>query len=999
MKNLKTFALAAISLLGFAACQQVEITPDVKPEATHTVTFVAGAPETKTTVDIRDGENAIFAWTADDEKDRIAIYENKEAANTIVCGLDAGKMTIMASFDGPTPEAPSYLAVVNKSNITQVMSSEAYDEEADILVSKEVSEFDGENGVQLQFKREVAIAKMTLKGLDAGEVVNQITVSSTADIAGGYGVEGWTAPKKSLDITSALYLEGKGYSIVADESGNAVVWFTCMPQDATTLTVKVVADDGDTYTKEFSRAISLSRGDVNVFGVAMTKDAKDLTFDFVTHPSGWKTSSSATNNIGTYYYSLNGTDFSFTSDGDIYCGGNSVTSGYLMIKSGYHLGLPSISGYRLAKVIGTLNDSGSPSTKSSVSITDSDSNTVEGGDAQIWNSKGASFTYTLLNTDENAVYYLSPASANLQMIKLVLTYEPAKARTVLSTPENLAVSEAKVVSWDAVANAGSYTLTIGSKEISCATNSYNAKDIADEYYDVAVVAVPSDTENYKNSEAATLTDEKFGTPTLDTPSLNKGAIDEFSVNATWTVDPRATEGYNCELYNGETKVGESKTVKDGSVTFNGLNDGVTYTLKVNAIAVEGKKAYAASAVASTELTTKGTTKISEISATGTYTVKNAVVYAIPNSYTAIISDGTGMMLLNDDNKHGFSVGAQLLTIAGTVEVTNGIYQFKNPSSTKASEDLVTPDYGEPVEASAEYLASKPNKIIYVHLKGSQSGRNISVGSGSSIQKLYLNATYSSTDNKDIEAYGFIYGYNETHSTTNFIATSITEDPTVPKLSVSPTSKTWANDETNAEVFTVTTNTEGEKDWSVTPTTLDWAEIDVDKAAGTITVTPKDANTTEKAREATITVSHAAGTLSETITLIQKSTSSTSAKEYTLTITTDSFNTTSYEANNNDKTTKAVAEDGSTIDVTWCSNQIMLKSSAMQWQKSKGYLYNKTDLGEIISVTVKSTSGTFTTYYGSAPQPTSGTTVGGGYFNVKVGSATGKTTSVVVVFKK
>ena len=124
-----------------------------------------------------------------------------------------------------------------------------------------------------------------------------------------------------------------------------------------------------------------------------------------------------------------------------------------------------------------------------------------------------------------------------------------------------------------------------------------------------------------------------------------------------------------------------------------------------------------------------------------------------------------------------------------------------------------------------------------------------------------------------------------------------------------------------------------------------------------------------------------------------------AKQYTLTITPSSFNTTSYAANNNDKTTQAVAEDGSTIDVKWYSNQIMLQSQAMQWQKNNAYLYNKTDLGEIQSVTVNSTAGTFTTYYGSTQNPTSGTIVGGGYFNVKVGSATGKTNSVVVVFKK
>ena len=66
MKRSKLLALSAFALLGFSACQQEEIAPEVTPGETHTVTFVAGAPETKTTVDISDGENAKFAWTAAD---------------------------------------------------------------------------------------------------------------------------------------------------------------------------------------------------------------------------------------------------------------------------------------------------------------------------------------------------------------------------------------------------------------------------------------------------------------------------------------------------------------------------------------------------------------------------------------------------------------------------------------------------------------------------------------------------------------------------------------------------------------------------------------------------------------------------------------------------------------------------------------------------------------------------------------------------------------------
>lgn len=273
MKNLRNFALAAFALLGFAACQQEEFAPEIK-NPTHSVTFVAGAPETKTTVDISDGATAKFAWTKADEK-RFTVYENGVEATETIGVLQDGLMYIEATFAGTATEGENtYVATLNTSNGGQIMSAEAYDEDADILVSKAVSSFDGENGVMLQFKREVAIAKMTLKGLDAGEVVNHITVSSNADIAGSYGVDGWASPAKtSLEISSALYRGGEGYSIKASDAGEAVVWFTCIPQTDATLTVKVVAADGDTYTKEFSRAITLTRGDVKAFGVAMTKDA------------------------------------------------------------------------------------------------------------------------------------------------------------------------------------------------------------------------------------------------------------------------------------------------------------------------------------------------------------------------------------------------------------------------------------------------------------------------------------------------------------------------------------------------------------------------------------------------------------------------------------------------------------------------------------------------------------------------------------------------------
>lgn len=129
------------------------------------------------------------------------------------------------------------------------------------------------------------------------------------------------------------------------------------------------------------------------------------------------------------------------------------------------------------------------------------------------------------------------------------------------------------------------------------------------------------------------------------------------------------------------------------------------------------------------------------------------------------------------------------------------------------------------------------------------------------------------------------------------------------------------------------------------------------------------------------------------------TQSGAKKEYTLTISASDFNTTSYDANNNEKTSNAVASDNSTFEVKWTSYQVMKNGTNMQWQKNKGYIYNSTDLGTIKSVTVTSSAGSFTTYYGTSVQPSSGTTVGNGFFKTSVGSATGTTSSVVIVFEK
>ena len=137
--------------------------------------------------------------------------------------------------------------------------------------------------------------------------------------------------------------------------------------------------------------------------------------------------------------------------------------------------------------------------------------------------------------------------------------------------------------------------------------------------------------------------------------------------------------------------------------------------------------------------------------------------------------------------------------------------------------------------------------------------------------------------------------------------------------------------------------------------------------------------------------------SATYSLTVNAASTSTKKTYTLTITPDSFNGSSYANNNNEKTSIATASDGTTMEVKWTSYQVMLQSSVMQWQKSKGYIYNSTDLGIIKDITVTSTEGTFTNYIGTSQKPTA--SGNGGYFQIKVGSALGKTSKVVITFEK
>ena len=124
----------------------------------------------------------------------------------------------------------------------------------------------------------------------------------------------------------------------------------------------------------------------------------------------------------------------------------------------------------------------------------------------------------------------------------------------------------------------------------------------------------------------------------------------------------------------------------------------------------------------------------------------------------------------------------------------------------------------------------------------------------------------------------------------------------------------------------------------------------------------------------------------------------SKEEYQYTIPVSDFNTTSYAANNNEKTVNAVCttDESKKLEVKYTSNQVMQSSSLIQGQKSAGYIYNAAAWGsKVKSITINDNEN-YTYVIGASAQPT--VSAEGAFFKISAGSATSKASSIDIVFE-
>ena len=273
MKKAFYLGFAALAAFAFTACQkEAGVNESKKDMVTVTLTAQKAGDETRTAA-VEEETKVSYEWTAEDVENLKVCVVGEDADGKEVLTPVEDRVVSVSSDNKvltvtATVEAGSTLrtAVSNawtgsnkpKVNVNQNPKTDNYDPGADVLVAEDVT-VDGLDEALLDFSRPVAISKMTLKNLVAGEKIHEISVTSDKDIAGYY--ENGAMKGQAKAITLAYD------NVEVGENGEFPVYFVTMPNAANTLTV-VVKSDQFVYTKTFG-PVNFTVGKFSKFGVKL----------------------------------------------------------------------------------------------------------------------------------------------------------------------------------------------------------------------------------------------------------------------------------------------------------------------------------------------------------------------------------------------------------------------------------------------------------------------------------------------------------------------------------------------------------------------------------------------------------------------------------------------------------------------------------------------------------------------------------------------------------
>ena len=531
-----------------------EDTQNIAAESKTTIKVTAELDEmTRTYV---DGQK--IKWSETGEQLNIIYYADDDSSNRRQTAthtdytIDAeGRIEFSADFsttDGATsytlgafyPYAYKYTTSSINLTVpqTQTPTADSYDPKTDILVSKEPVVVEGTpNKVKFTFARMVAFAKMTLKGIGAGETIQKVTFYSSAKPAGAVDFK---VHEAATVENAKWYNNWEDITITRENwvaTGEDVVWMTTVPTDlsGTDFTVTVVTDQY-TYTKSVDltdKTLTFERGDVAVFTVKdLQRQEKPKAYKLLTDINELNAGDQillCTKNTESSSAKL----LSTTADGNALKFTESVTVGagleisaeslpadaaILDVESGATAGTFALKDINKGYLYGTydsanwssaLNYKDSKDREASWTISINSSSAVTAyayySDTDyryLNNYYGSKFNFAgSTSTYYYYIYYLD--GKNTDEGGNEGGEEPTT--TPLATPVVTASASGDVVtvSWDAVAGAKDYTVTCGTATTTVTATTATFEDVAAGNYEVKVVANPADATLYTASEAGT----------------------------------------------------------------------------------------------------------------------------------------------------------------------------------------------------------------------------------------------------------------------------------------------------------------------------------------------------------------------------------------------------------------------------------------------------------------------------------------------------------------
>lgn len=618
MQHIMKKVLFIASLLAIVAqsCTK-EDSQNVVAEQKTTIEVVADlGDETRT---YYDGDN--IKWAAADEQLNIIYYADdnsssrRQTATHTDYTIDAeGRILFTADFtttDGATSYTLgafypyAYKSTTSSISLTvpqmQTPTADSYDPATDILVSKEPVTIEGTpESVKFTFARMVAFAKMTLKGIGAGETIEKVTFYSSAKPAGAVEFK----VHEAATVENAKWYNNYEEITITRENwvatGEDVVWMTTVPTElsGTDFTVTVVTDKY-TYTKSVDltdKTLTFERGDVAIFTVNdLQRQEKPKAYKLLTDINELNagdqillctknTESSSAKLLST---TADGTALKFTQSVTVGAGleisaeGLPADAAILDVESGATAGTFALKDINKGYLYGSydsenwssaLNYKDAKDRESSWTISINSSSAVtayayysDTAYRYLNNYYGSKFNFAgSTSTYYYYIYYIDGESSDEG------GEEPAT--TPLTTPVVTASASGDVVTvtWEAVAGAANYTVTCGEATTTVDTTTATFEGVEAGTYDVKVVANPADATLNTASEAGTASVTVEAAPAGETKSVEiafpiEGAVSGNSVGTiyegdllisstgSWRTD--SADGRDC-IYIGRTTSNE-----------------------------------------------------------------------------------------------------------------------------------------------------------------------------------------------------------------------------------------------------------------------------------------------------------------------------------------------------------------------------------------------------------------------------------------------------------